>query len=166
MRKRAWYAVNIRAQSERLAVANLERQGFHTFLPIRLKTIRHARQFRKTTAPLFPGYLFIELDLSVDRWRSINGTFGVVSLVMAGSEPIALPQGVVEALIAMSGQTGLVRFDQDLAVGQRVRLLAGPFAEQIGTLEQLNDAGRVRVLLEMMGTYVPVRLTAEQLLPA
>ena len=48
----------------------------------------------------------------------------------------------------------------------RVRLLAGPFAEQIGVLERLGGQGRVRVLLEMMGSAVPVTSTADQLLPA
>ena len=90
-----------------------------------LKTIRHARQFRTVMAPLFPGYLFVSLDLTRDRWRSVNGTIGVVSLVMSGGEPRAAPRGVVEALVALSRE-GTVRFDFDLQVGQRIRMIAGP----------------------------------------
>ena len=52
---RAWFAVNTRPQCERIAITNLERQGFRTFLPLRDKTVRHARQFRRIVAPLFPG---------------------------------------------------------------------------------------------------------------
>jgi len=70
----SWYAVKIRQSSERIAVANLERQGFRSFLPVHLKTVRHARQFRTVRAPLFPGYLFVFLDLARDRWRAVNGT--------------------------------------------------------------------------------------------
>jgi len=47
-----------------------------------------------------------------------------------------------------------------------VRILTGPFAYFVGTLERLDDAGRVRVLLEMMGTAVPVALHRSALSPA
>ena len=160
-----WFAVNVRPRAEKVAVANLDRQGFRHFLPQQRKTIRHARQFRTVLAPLFPGYLFVALDLGRERWRAINGTFGVVSLVRTGDEPRPVPPGIVEALIELSRGDRIVRFDRQLQEGQRIRMIAGPFAEQLGTLERLDDQGRVRVLLEMMGTVIPVTGTAAQLAP-
>ena len=151
-----WHAVSTRPHNERLAAAHLERQGFNVFLPLRVKTVRHARQFRTVHAPLFPGYLFVQLDLAHQQWRSVNGTRGVVSLVMCGERPAVMPQGVVECLHSLSTGGGLVQFDSDLNIGQRVRILAGPFAEHIGTLRHMDDRGRVSVLLEMMGSHVPV----------
>lgn len=162
----SWFAVNIRPQSERIAVVNLERQGFRSFLPVRLKTVRHARQFRTVVAPLFPGYLFVSLDLTRDRWRAVKSTYGVTGLVMAGDQPARVPPGIVEALMVLSLEKGVVCLDRGLRLGQRVKLLAGPFADLIGTLERLDDQGRVHILLEMMGAYVPVASTSEQLIPA
>src|SRR5258706_16252721 len=75
-----WYAVNCLSNREFLASSQLRNQGFRTFLPRRLTTRRHARKFDTVMRPLFPGYLFVQLDLSRDRWRSINGTLGVVRL--------------------------------------------------------------------------------------
>jgi transcription antitermination factor NusG len=60
-------------------------------LPKRVKTIRHARKLTNVTAPLFPGYIFVQLDLTRDRWRSVNGTFGIASLIMQGERPHAVP---------------------------------------------------------------------------
>ena len=154
-----WYAVHVRPRAERIASVNLERQRFRTFLPVRIKTTRHARQFRTGLAPVFPGYVFVALDPARDRWRSINGTHGVVSLVMAGNWPIPVPQGIVETLLLLSSGRGMGHAGNDLKLGQRVRMLAGPFAEMIGMLERLDDRGRVRVLLDMMGTRVPVSST-------
>jgi transcription antitermination factor NusG len=37
-----------------------------------------------------------------------------------------------------------------------VRLTQGPFAEYMGTLDRLDESGRVRVLLDMLGRQVPV----------
>jgi transcription antitermination factor NusG len=59
----------------------------------------------------------------------------------------------------------MLRFD-DLVKGQQVRILCGPFADFVGTLERLDAAGRVQVLLEMMGTAVPVALHRSALAPA
>jgi transcriptional antiterminator RfaH len=160
-----WFAVNTQPHVEFRALANLSFQGFIAFLPCRLKTTKHARQFRMVSAPLFPGYLFVQLDLNRDRWRAVNGTLGVRSLVMTGDLPAAVPSGLVEALMAMRDDKGFVNFAAELAVGQQVRMLAGPFAEMVGQLEWLDDAGRVRVLLRLLGGEVRVRARADTLIP-
>src|ERR1700680_564763 len=90
-----WYAVQTRQYAEMRAQAQLEQQTFRTFLPKRRKTIRHARKLSTVTAAFFPGYLFVLLDLNRDRWRSVNGTFGISTLVMAGDLPCPGPAGLL-----------------------------------------------------------------------
>ena len=90
--------------------------------------------------PLFPGYIFIVIDLSKHRWRSINGTFGVASLIMGAEQPMPVPPGVVEALVASCESRGMVRFDDSLEIGQKVRILSGPFAETLCRLAHLDDS--------------------------
>jgi len=145
---------------------HLEAQGFRPFLPYIQKTIRHARQLRTVRAPLFPRYMFLILNLGRDRWLSVRGTVGVSSLFTCNDRPVPVPQGVVEGLIARTDEANLTRFDAGLSTGQLVRILSGPFADFVGTLERLDAAGRVRVLLTMMGTAVPVALHRSALLPA
>jgi transcription antitermination factor NusG len=48
-----------------------------------------------------------------------------------------------------------------LAPGQKIRLVAGPFAERLGVLVRLDDAGRIDVLLELMGAAVRVRVSRD-----
>ena len=72
----------------------------------------------------------------------------------------------MEALIEHTDEAALTLFQTGLSAGQSVRILTGPFANFVGTLERLDDAGRVRVLLEMMGTAVPVALHRSALSPA
>jgi len=159
-----WYAAHVRPHAERIACANLERQNFRTFLPVQRRTVRHARQFRTSLAPMFPGYVFTAFDPARDRWRAINSTIGIVSLVMAGDHPLPVPQGLVETLMTLPSFEG--RYGEALSAGQKVRMLTGPFAEMIGTLDCLDDRGRVQVLLTMMGTQIPVRSTVDLLIPA
>jgi transcriptional antiterminator RfaH len=153
-----WFAVHSQPNREFRAKHQLENQGYQVFLPQRLKTVRHARRLTNRPAPFFPRYLFIQLDLSQHRWRSVNGTFGVSTLVMQGELPHPVPEGVIEAMMASVDGAGLLCLSEHLAIGDRVRLAAGPFAEKLGILERLDDSGRVRVLLEIMGATVPVQL--------
>lgn len=72
----------------------------------------------------------------------------------------------MESLIEHTDEAALALFQTGLSAGQSVRILTGPFANLVGTLERLDDAGRVRVLLQMMGTAVPVALHRSALSPA
>jgi transcription elongation factor/antiterminator RfaH len=162
--KERWFLAHTRPHGELKAEFHLRAQGFTTYVPQFRKTIRHARQLRTILAPLFPRYLFVILDLERDRWLSVHSTIGVSSLVSCDGRPLPVPIGIVESLIARS-DGNLTALDACLVEGQSVRILSGPFADFVGTLERLDDAGRVRVLLEMMGTVVPIALHRSALSP-
>jgi transcriptional antiterminator RfaH len=160
-----WYAVHTLPFAEARAEGQLDRQGFRTFQPKRHKTVRHARRQRTVEAPFFPRYLFVVLDLAHHQWRSVNGTFGVSRLVMWGDRPHPVPRGVVEALIAAADARGILQLARKLEVGGPVRLMAGPFAEQLAILDDLDDTGRVRVLLHILGRKVAISTRANNVLP-
>jgi transcriptional antiterminator RfaH len=156
-----WYAVFTHPNSEELAAQHLARQGFKTYLPFRLKTIRHARRFITKRSAYFSGYLFVSLDLQRQRWRAINSTIGVNSLVMCESGPLPVVAGIVEALISATEPSGLLR-PSKFTPGQRVRVTAGAFEGQLGLLDKVDGDGAVKILLEIMYRHVPVRLGRDQ----
>jgi transcription elongation factor/antiterminator RfaH len=158
-----WFLAHTLPRGERKAEMHLRAQGFRTYLPQIDKTIRHARQFRNVRAALFPRYIFLILDLSRDRWLSVRSTVGVSSLFTCEGRPVPVPAGIVESLIAHSDRnlTG-----PELTKGQSVRIVSGPFADLVGTLVRLDDSGRTRVLLDIMGSGVPVAVHRLALSPA
>jgi transcription elongation factor/antiterminator RfaH len=161
-----WYVVRTHAQSELRAAHHLINQGFRVFVPRCWKNRRHARRTETISAPLFPRYIFTVVDRTRDRWRSINGTFGVDRLLMSGGEPQPVPHGLVENLIRATHGDGNVHFGFDLREGQNVKVIAGPFANLIGSLEKLDERGRVRVLLELLGATIPVALPTHLIAPS
>ena len=161
-----WYVVQSRPHKELYAATNLERQGFRPFVPQLRKTVRHARRTKTILAPLFPRYLFVSLDLSRDLWRSVRGTFGVSWLVMDGDRPRPVPRDLVEQIIASTHNADGIDFSDRLVLGQNVRFLTGPFAEKIGRLVRLDEAGRVAVLLEILGSERQIAVAPEILMPA
>lgn len=153
-----WYVARTLAQRELQASKQLVNQGFRVFVPRYWKNRRHARKVETVSLALFPRYIFVILDRTKDRWRSINGTIGVDRLLTYGGEPEPVPPGVVETLITAADPEGNVQFHFNLKEGQAIKVIAGPFADLVGQLERLDDNGRVRVLLELMGGSVRVAL--------
>jgi transcription antitermination factor NusG len=161
-----WFVARVLPHQENRAQCNLHRLGFRSFVPRLRRTVRHARRLRDTLQPLFPGYIFVVIDLSKQHWRSDNGTFGVASLIMGAEQPRPVPPGVIEALVASCETCGAVRLEDGLEIGQKVRILSGPFAETLCRLSHLDDRGRVRVLLEIMGMEVAAQLDRSAIAPA
>jgi transcription elongation factor/antiterminator RfaH len=161
-----WYVVQTQPNREAMALFNLQRQGFRTFMPQIIKTVRHARRTRTVKAALFPRYLFTPLDPDRTPWRCINGSLGVVSLIMAGDRPRPVPEGVVESLAALADDSGVVDFGARLEIGGSVRVVSGPFADQLGRLIHLDGQGRAHVLLEIMGAPRTVTISGRALASA
>jgi transcriptional antiterminator RfaH len=150
-----WYVVSTQPHQEARAVANLCRQGFDTWLPLLQRARRHARRVDRVIVPLFPGYLFVALDLGIARWRSINGTFGVVKLLCNGDMPQAVPDGLVDELMSRRDTNGFVRPPpKAFVVGQGLRVAEGPFADLEGIYEGMSGRDRVVLLLNMLGRKV------------
>jgi transcription antitermination factor NusG len=160
-----WYVAATQPGKEALAAHHLVRQGYEVFSPLRPRTVRHARRTATLLAPVFPGYLFVSFDRSASAWRSINGTLGVRHVIAAADCPLPLPQGFVEGLAQLTDERGVLCRANDLKVGGRVQLLCGPFAERIGTLQDLDAKGRVAVLLDLFSTRVPLKVRVQEIMP-
>lgn len=149
-----WYVAQTLPYQELRAEVQLRQQGFRPFLPQMIKTVKHARMLRNVKAPVFPGYIFVAFAQMRDRWQSVSSTRGVRRLIMTNERPTAVPQGLAEAFIDACVVDGFFRFDGGLVVGQSVRVVRGPFVELIGCIERIDANGRVKILLDIMGSEV------------
>ncbi len=157
-----WYVVHTQPNRETRALINLQRQGFTAYLPKFQRVRRHARKTETVSRPLFPRYLFVQLDLTREAWRSIHSTFGVSQLLSKGEEPVPVPIGVVEEIHAREGSDGFVTLGLPPGVGpgSQIRLIDGIFAESKGVLDRVADQYRVSVLLQLLGREVRVFVPA------
>jgi transcriptional antiterminator RfaH len=160
----AWYVVHSQPNLELRATEHLERQGFRTYLPTYMKKRRHARQTSLIRAPLFPRYLFVEIDVASQRWRSINSTVGVSRLVTDGLMPTPVMHGVVEAIKARENEDGVVSLEPAAAKfspGDAVLVTEGAFEACRGLFEALSEKDRVTILLDLLGRKVRVVLDSD-----
>lgn len=153
-----WYAVATKAREEAVAKANLERQGYPVFLPtISLKKRRRGR-WTPVTEPLFPGYLFVSLLLGADDPAPIRSTMGCIGLVRVGQTHMPVPSTLIAALRGTLDRAthAPLPFNQ----GDKVRLIAGPFAGMEAVFDMPRSEDRAHVLLVLLGKVQ--RLTVNQ----
>jgi transcriptional antiterminator RfaH len=162
-RPASWYVVQTQPNAERKALVHLERQGFATYLPRYLKRRRHARRVDIVSAPLFPRYLFVEIDMATRRWRSIHSTVGVSQLVCAGDVPSPVPEYVVAALKDREDAEGFIQLARQPSFrrGDKIRVRAGLFSDCLGLYDGMPDRERIAVLIDLLGRKVRVLLDAE-----
>ncbi len=157
-----WFVVQTRVNSEMKAVRNLIQQGFETYLPRYLKKRSHAGKVDKVAAPLFPRYLFVRIDVTTQRWRSVQSTVGVSHLVLNGGGPAPVPRQVLGLLKSREDERGYVKLDRrpQFSLGEKVRVLSGAFADTLGLFDGVGDRDRIAILLDLLGRKVRVSIDA------
>jgi transcriptional antiterminator RfaH len=83
-----WFLIYCKPNQEARAEINLTRQGFTIYRPTAnlTKQAPTGRQTSVKAKPLFPRYLFINVDPEVQSVAPIASTLGVVQIVRFGSE--------------------------------------------------------------------------------
>lgn len=161
-----WYVAQIQARRWALgaAFANLKRQGHDVFVPWCAPDHPVRQRMPISNRPLFPGYVFVSPGfdkVTGERldWRGMRYTRGVLRLLtkLGSTEPVEAPADLVPGLMArMNADGGLIRLDR-FKVGDQVAIVRGPLAagrheEPRMGLYQGDDAERVKVLLDILGT--------------
>jgi transcriptional antiterminator RfaH len=163
-----WYAVQTQPHAEMKAFTHLARQGFEVYLPRFLKRRRHAGRVDYVSKALFPGYLFVAIDIATQRWRYVNSTVGVRKLVCNGEAPAVVDGKIIECLVAQQDDHGFIKLDTKLrfAAGDVVRVIDGIFSTALGIYEGMTDRQRVGILLDILGRKVRVQIDIDSLVAA
>jgi transcriptional antiterminator RfaH len=162
-----WYVAQLRPNGLHMAMRGLKRQEFELFLPKISSNPKRTAGQALPWVPLFPGYIFVRFDPERPAWRAINSTRGVSRLIGFGAEgPQPVPEGLIEDLKLRCNQNGLLCPPDDLIPGDRVRLLRGPFADFVTTIERISPDRRIWLLLDILGRRTRVGVSAEDLVRA
>lgn len=163
-----WFVVHTHPNGEFKALANIVRQGFGAYLPRYLKRRRHARKTDMIQSPLFPGYLFVEMDPEHARWRALNSTSGVSGLICQNGSPAPVPEQIIGTIRAREDAEGYVVLghQKTLSPGDSVNIDKGAMAGHTGIFDCMTDRDRVFLLLELLGRQVRVKLPIADLSPS
>jgi transcriptional antiterminator NusG len=109
---------------------------------------------------MFPGYLLIQVELTDSVWHLIRSIPKVLGFVGSDKSPIALSKTEVEEIQNRIGAAAVKpRPRTTFSVGDRVKIVDGPFREFTGIIEEFHpERARVKVALSVFGRPTPVVL--------
>ncbi len=153
-----WYAVYTRARHQKPVATQLTRQEVECFLPLYESARRWKDRRVVLKLPLFPGYVFVHIDLS-GRLKVLQ-TPGVVNLVEFGGVPCPIPDAEIEALQACLDSRVRVQPHPYLSVGRRASVKSGPLVGLEGILVRRKNGYRLVLSIDSINSSVCVELDA------
>lgn len=143
----SWYVVQHKpAQGDR-ALTHLQHQDVPCFYPkVKVEKVRGGKRV-SVLEPLFPGYLFVNLEPTDSTWAKLRSTRGVLRVVGFSNTPAKVPDDVIqhirENLESVAVQGGIQS-------GARVQLKEGPFEGLDAIFEAYDGEARAVVLINFM----------------
>ena len=151
-----WYVVLTKPKQEERAEEHLTAQGGEVFLPrIALEKVRKGKRVRNVE-PLFPGYLFVNVEGCEQLVGSIRSTRGVRQLLRFGIQPLEVNPVLINDLRHRCIDAGNVGANADASPkeyykqGQMVEVISGPFKDYQAIFKQFDGEHRAIILLNLL----------------
>lgn len=125
-----------------------------------IKKVMTVRRGKKLELPekIFPGYILVKMAMDDEAWLLVRTTPGVTAFVGTGVKPTPISQDEVDAILKFIRMEAPV-FKTKFSVGEAVKIIDGPFADFLGSIESIDDEkGKVKVLVSIFGRETPVEL--------
>jgi transcriptional antiterminator NusG len=142
----------------RIESMGMQNKIFQVVVPTEEEVELRDGQRRIIERRVFPGYILVEMVLDEDSWYVVRNTPGVTGFVGSGSKPTPLRQEEVDKILKrMDAEAPKIKVS--FKIGQRVRIVEGPFEDFMGTVDEIDfDRTRVRVLVNFFGRETPIEL--------
>ena len=166
-----WYLVQVVSNYELKVKDQLENRELSgndeiadIFVP--MKTIVSEKTGKSRTKPLFPGYIFVKVEMTDDSWFVIRNTQYVTGIVGSSGQrtkPTPIPEEEILRMIEREREDGAPTLSKaDFRVGDVVDVVSGPFAGRFGKVTQINESkGQIHIETDMFEkiTDVPVSIS-------
>jgi transcriptional antiterminator NusG len=164
---RKWYVVHCYSGYENKVRHNLEQRIdtmgmkdkiFDVVVPTEEEIEVKEGKRRTVERRVFPGYILVQMVLTEESWYVVRNTPGVTGFVGMGNDPTPLrPEEVAQIVKRMEAEAPRVKVTYK--VGQKVRIIDGPFNDFIGTVADIDmERAKVRIMVSFFGRETPVEL--------
>lgn len=162
-----WYVIHcysghenkvLHAIEQRIETMGMTDKIFDVIVPTEEEIEVKDGKRRTVERKVFPGYLLVQMKMDEDSWYVVRNTPGVTGFVGMGNDPTPLqPEEVKTILDRMANDQP--RINVNFKVGQKVRIVDGPFNDFHGTVSAIDpDKAKVRVMVNFFGRDTPVEV--------
>ncbi len=162
-----WYVIHTYSGHENKVKANIEKivetRGMEDIIlevAVPTEEVVEVKNGKKKVKlkKIFPGYTLVKMFMTDESWYVVRNTRGVTGFVGPASKPVPLTDDEVNS---MGIEKRVVEID--IAVGQSIKVITGPFESFIGVVEDINhERQSMKVLISMFGRETPVELEFNQ----
>ena len=148
-----WYVVNTYASHEnkvrdnivrRIESMNMQDYIFRVVVaeyeePVKKEGVIVPGKFK--TKNMYPGYIFIEMIMTDEAWYVVRNTPGVTGFIGSsgkGAKPFPVSGSEIESVLKRVGLNENSS-TSEYKIGDTIRIINGPFAEQISAIEALDE---------------------------
>ncbi|AVX21822.1 MAG: transcription termination/antitermination protein NusG [Bacillota bacterium] len=165
--EKKWYVIHTYSGYENKVKANLEKRIesmnmgdkiFRILVPMEDEVEIKDGKRKVSKRKVFPGYVLVEMIMTDDSWYVVRNTTGVTGFVGSGNKPIPLRDEEAAAILKQMGMEE-PKVKLRFKVGDEVRVIAGPFQNFVGSVEEIYpEKGKLKVLVSMFGRETPLEL--------
>ncbi len=165
-----WYVVHTYSGYENKVATNLEKmvenrrlQEFIEEIKIPTEKVIEVKDNKRKEIErkIFPGYVLVKMTLTDESWYVVRNTRGVTGFVGTTTKPIPLTQEEVDRLGVETKEIII-----DYVVGDNVKIIEGPLAGFVGTVEEIDtEKQKVKVKVSMFGRETTAELEVGEATP-
>jgi transcription antitermination factor NusG len=163
-----WHALYVRSRAEKKVLWQLEENGFTAYLPLITQMKQWSDRKKKVEEPLFKSYVFV---YSNEReYIPILNVYGVIKFVTFERKAVIVPENQILAIKKFvndfeKGEEYKMMNNEELKVGQKVRIINGPMKGLTGKLETIRNKRHLIVYIDVVGQCIPVHIPRAKVEP-
>jgi len=158
-----WYCIYVKSRHEFKVFERLSNLGIEVFLPAVERLRRWKDRKKLVKFPLFPGYLFVNIQKSYDLILRVLKTPGVVCFIKNSSgEPEAVPEEqIIPLKKAIENKKEIDPYPY-LKEGQIVRIKSGALEGVTGILKSKEKKHYLIINIDILLRAVSVKIEASE----
>ena len=170
-----WYVVNTYSGHEKKVKEKLEMRAesmdmkdyiFRVVVPEQTEVEVKDGVQKEKTKKLFPGYILVEMVMSDEAWYVVRNTPGVTGFIGSsakGAKPTPLQPYEVDNLLK-SMDIERIDIKNDLKVGDKIKIVDGPFAGMFGKIDTIDEENKVvNAIVDLFGQETTIECELNQI---
>lgn len=161
--EKKWYAIYTNPRAEKKTAEKLTEKGIEVYLPLQTTIKQWSDRKKKVEEPLFKSYVFVLINLELERLLVLE-TPGVVKFVRMGGEVPVIRTTIIDAIkLSLAHFSDIEITNQNLYINQQVQVVAGPLRGYTGKILEQHGNQYFAVHIEELGAHMLLKIPAQYL---